>query len=124
LAEPILRIRGLGAEPAPVRVYFAKKSQRLVNPVGRPRLKRLGIGTRLLALAARAVLDSSPASGLYLWVLEQNAGARAFYSARGGTCVETVAVTPPGDDPARLNGRPMGLRFVWPDPSRLLPTEG
>jgi predicted N-acetyltransferase YhbS len=88
-------------------------------------LKRLGVGTRLLALTARAVLDSSPASGLYLWVLEQNAGARAFYSARGGTCVETVAVTPPGDDPARLNGSPMGLRFVWPDPSRLLlPTEG
>ena len=38
-------------------------------------LKRLGVGTRLLALTARAVLDSSPASGLYLWVLEQNAGA-------------------------------------------------
>jgi ribosomal protein S18 acetylase RimI-like enzyme len=87
-------------------------------------LKRLGVGTRLLALTAQAVLDSSPASGLYLWVLEQNAGARAFYAARGGTCVETVAVTPPGDDPARLDGSPMGLRFVWPDPSRLLPAEG
>ena len=87
-------------------------------------LKRMGVGTRLLALTAQAVVDSSPASGLYLWVLEQNAGARAFYSARGGTCVETVAVTPPGDDPARLNGSPMALRFVWPDPSRLLPTEG
>jgi ribosomal protein S18 acetylase RimI-like enzyme len=46
-------------------------------------LKRLGIGTRLLALTAQAVLDSAPASGLYLWVLEQNAGARAFYTARG-----------------------------------------
>jgi len=44
--------------------------------------------------------------------------------ARGGTCVETVAVTPPGDDPGRLNGSPMALRFVWPDPSRLLPTKG
>ena len=87
-------------------------------------LKRLGVGTRLLALTAQAVLDSSPASGLYLWVLEQNAGARAFYTARGGTCVETSRVPPPGGDPARLNGSPMGLRFAWPDPSRLLPEAG
>jgi GNAT superfamily N-acetyltransferase len=85
-------------------------------------LKRLGVGTRLLALTAQAVLDSTPESGLYLWVLEQNAGARAFYTARGGTCVETVRVPPPGGDPSRLNGSPMGLRFAWPDPSRLLPT--
>jgi ribosomal protein S18 acetylase RimI-like enzyme len=87
-------------------------------------LKRLGIGTRLLALTAQAVLDSAPASGLYLWVLEQNAGAQAFYTARGGTCVETSLVSPPGGDPTRLNGSPRGLRFVWPDPSRLLPAEG
>jgi hypothetical protein len=86
-------------------------------------LKRLGVGTRLLALTAQAVLDSTPESGLYLWVLEQNAGARAFYTARGGTCVETVRVPPPGGDPSRLHGSPMGMRFVWPDPSRLLPTE-
>jgi ribosomal protein S18 acetylase RimI-like enzyme len=87
-------------------------------------LKRLGIGTRLLALTAQVVLDSTPGSGLYLWVLEQNAGARAFYTARGGTCVETAAVPPPGGDPTRLHGSPTGLRFAWPDPSRLLPTEG
>jgi predicted N-acetyltransferase YhbS len=87
-------------------------------------LKRLGVGTRLMALTARAVLDSSPGSGLYLWVLEQNAGARAFYAARGGSPVETRAVSPPGSDPARLNGSPMCLRFVWPDPSRLLSTDG
>jgi ribosomal protein S18 acetylase RimI-like enzyme len=87
-------------------------------------LKRLGIGTRMLALTAQAVLDSAPASGLYLWVLEQNAGARAFYTARGGTCVETSLVSPPGGDPTRLNGSPRSLRFVWPDPSRLLPAAG
>jgi ribosomal protein S18 acetylase RimI-like enzyme len=85
-------------------------------------LKRMGVGTRLMALTAQAVLDDAPESGLYLWVLEQNAGARAFYTARGGTCVETSRVPPPGGDPARLNGSPMGLRFAWPDPSRLLPT--
>jgi len=85
-------------------------------------LKRMGVGTRLMALTVQAVLDSTPASGLYLWVLEQNAGARAFYTARGGTCVETSLVSPPGGDPARLNGSPRGMRFVWPDPSRLLPS--
>jgi ribosomal protein S18 acetylase RimI-like enzyme len=82
-------------------------------------LKRLGIGTRLLALTAQAVLDSSPASGLYLWVLEQNAAAQAFYTAQGGACVERRAVLPPGGDPSRLNGTPTSLRFVWRDPSKL-----
>jgi ribosomal protein S18 acetylase RimI-like enzyme len=87
-------------------------------------LKRLGIGTRLLTLTAQAVLDSSPGSGLYLWVLEQNTAAQGFYRARGGMAVETAVVSPPGGDPALLNGSPMCLRFVWPDPSKLLPTVG
>jgi GNAT superfamily N-acetyltransferase len=83
-------------------------------------LKRQGIGTRLLALTAQAVLDWSPSSGLYLWVLEQNSDARAFYAARGGVCVERDEVSPPGGDAARLNGKPMGLKYVWQDPSKLL----
>ncbi len=83
-------------------------------------LKRQGIGTRLLALTGQAVLDWSPASGLYLWVLEQNSDARAFYAARGGACVERGEVPPPGGDAARLNGTPMGLRYAWRDPSKLL----
>jgi ribosomal protein S18 acetylase RimI-like enzyme len=87
-------------------------------------LKGLGIGTRLMALTAQSVLDSTPGSGLYLWVLEQNAGARAFYAARGGTCVETCAEEPPGGDPSQLNGAVMCLRIVWPDPSKLVPTAG
>jgi GNAT superfamily N-acetyltransferase len=83
-------------------------------------LKRQGIGTRLLALTAQAVLDCSPASGLYLWVLEQNSDARAFYTARGGVCVERLQVPPPGGDPARLNGKPITLTYAWRDPSQLL----
>ena len=86
-------------------------------------LKRQGVGTRLLALSARAVLDAAPASGLYLWVLEQNAAARAFYEARGGNCVERRQVWAPDGDAARLNGRPVGLAMAWPDPSRLLLVE-
>jgi GNAT superfamily N-acetyltransferase len=83
-------------------------------------LKRQGVGTRLLGLTAQAVLAARPGSGLYLWVLERNAGARAFYEARGGTCVESVEVLPPGGDPARLKGKPRGLRYTWPDPASLL----
>lgn len=83
-------------------------------------LKRQGIGTRLLTLTGQAALDWSPSSGLYLWVLEQNGDARAFYAARGGVCVERDRVPPPGGDPARLNGQPMGLRYAWRDPSKLL----
>jgi ribosomal protein S18 acetylase RimI-like enzyme len=83
-------------------------------------LKRLGVGTRLLSLTAQAVLDSAPGSGLYLWVLEQNAAAQAFYSARGGARVERRAVLSPGGDPTRLNGTQKALRYAWPDPSTLL----
>ena len=83
-------------------------------------LKRQGIGTRLLALTGQAVLDASPASGLYLWVLEQNSDARAFYAARGGAYAERGEVPPPGGDASRLNGKPMGLRYAWRDPSKLL----
>jgi GNAT superfamily N-acetyltransferase len=35
-------------------------------------LKRQGTGTRLLALTGQEVVNWSPSSGLYLWVLEQN----------------------------------------------------
>jgi len=84
-----------------------------------PGLKRQGIGSRLLALTGRAVLRWSPSSGLYLWVLEQNRDARSFYTARGGSCVERADVPPPGGDPARLHGTPIGLRYVWRHPSTL-----
>jgi ribosomal protein S18 acetylase RimI-like enzyme len=83
-------------------------------------LKRNGIGTRLMALSAQAVLDASPSSGLYLWVLEQNTAAQAFYSARGGTCVDRRNVLAPGGESDRLNGVPVGLRFAWQDPAELL----
>jgi GNAT superfamily N-acetyltransferase len=82
-------------------------------------LKRHGIGRRLLAHVGRTVLDETPGKGLYLWVLEQNTAAQAFYTARGGRCVERDDVPPPGEENI-LNGSPACLRFVWPDPARLL----
>jgi GNAT superfamily N-acetyltransferase len=83
-------------------------------------IKRQGVGTRLLELTGRAVLDAAPSSGLYLWVLEQNAAARAFYEACGGRCVERRASGAPGGDVSKLNGEPFNLRMAWPDPARLL----
>lgn len=82
--------------------------------------KRHGIGTRLMALTAQAVLDWSPTSGLYLWVLAQNTAAQAFYQARGGTRVGSRDVLPPGGNPGNLNGTPVGLRYAWRDPASLL----
>jgi GNAT superfamily N-acetyltransferase len=78
-----------------------------------------GIGTQLMALAAQAVIARTPSSGLYLWVLEQNSDAQAFYTARGGRCVERQYARPPGGDPDRLSGTPVKLRYVWPDPLKL-----
>lgn len=82
--------------------------------------QRRGIGSRLLALTATAVIERPQRAGLYLWVLEQNVGAQAFYEARGGRCVERRPVSPPGGIAGRLAGSPTKLRYVWPEPGVLL----
>jgi GNAT superfamily N-acetyltransferase len=82
--------------------------------------KRRGIGSRLLAVTAQAVTEQAQRPGLYLWVLEQNTDAQAFYRALGGTCVGRKQVRPPGGVPARLSGSPAALRYAWPDPHVLL----
>jgi ribosomal protein S18 acetylase RimI-like enzyme len=83
-------------------------------------LKRNGIGTSLLTATARTVVARAPDSGLYLWVLEQNTTAQAFYEARGGKRVDRRLVSPPGGDPSRLSGTPSAFRYAWPEPSTLL----
>jgi len=78
-------------------------------------LKGRGIGTDLLSEAARALIRSRPSEPLYLWVLDQNTAAQAFYDARGGSRVETSLRGPfPG------GGRAVGHRYLWPDPHRLV----
>jgi hypothetical protein len=57
---------------------------------------------------------------MYLWVLEQNAAARAFYENRGGSCTGRRLVPPPGGVPGRLNGSPVALRYTWADPALLM----
>jgi len=80
--------------------------------------KRQGVGSKLMAHSGQAARDRGAA--LYLWVLEANLNARAFYEACGGTCVERAGVDPPGGVPDRLTGTHHKLRIAWPDPGVLL----
>ena len=82
--------------------------------------QRRGIGARLLELGARAVVANAPRSGFYLWVLEQNVAAQAFYQAFGARCAGRAEALPPGGVDGRLHGSPVKLRYAWPDPSVLL----
>jgi hypothetical protein len=67
-----------------------------------------------MAETAQAVIKRAPSSGLYLWVLEGNKAAQAFYQARGGSCVGSKSSEAPG------GGTIIGLRYVWSDPSVVL----
>jgi GNAT superfamily N-acetyltransferase len=84
--------------------------------------KRRGIGSRLLAWTAQPVVERG--TGLYLWVLEQNLDARAFYEACGARQIERALVSPPGGIAGRLNGSPIGLRYAWASPAVLLESSG
>jgi predicted N-acetyltransferase YhbS len=79
--------------------------------------KRQGVGARLIAHSGQAV--AAREAPLYLWVLEANVGARAFYEARGGVCVERAPVSPPGGRPDRLTGAHHKLRIAWREPGLL-----
>ena len=72
-----------------------------------------GFGTALLALAAAEVVACRPSSGLYLWVLEANMAAQAFYRARGARFEGTLVRASPAGNPL------VALRCAWPDPSVL-----
>jgi ribosomal protein S18 acetylase RimI-like enzyme len=80
-----------------------------------PDAKRQGIGTRLMAEAARALLDVSPAGGMHVWVRQDNAAARDFYRARSGRQVESTVGGPFPD-----GRRAPVVRYAWPEPSVLL----
>jgi GNAT superfamily N-acetyltransferase len=82
--------------------------------------KRRGVGSDLLLQTAKAVAGRAQLTGLYLWVLEQNVGAQAFYEARGARRVERAPVTPPGGIPGRLNGSPHKLRYAWDEPRAMV----
>jgi len=78
--------------------------------------KGQGIGTVLMTAAAQALIDTHPRSRRpYLWVLEQNRAAQAFYEARGGKRVGRGIVNPPGGGPTSVK-----LRYAWADAAALV----
>ena len=82
-------------------------------------LKRSGLGRQLLGATADRLQELHPGRALYLWVLEQNTAAQAFYRALGGTFEDRRAVNPPMGRPENLDGQPWAIRVVWPDPSQI-----
>jgi hypothetical protein len=60
------------------------------------------------------VLADEPVTGLYLWVLEPNRAAQAFYTRLGGVLRDEEPFDTPG------GGRAVGIRVLWPDRSVLL----
>src|SRR5262249_33000659 len=75
-----------------------------------PLAKGHGVGTRLIARAARWSQDRHPASKFHLWVFTKNTAAIDFYKGLGGALVETVESEPPG------GGLATEFRVAWSDP--------
>lgn len=73
-----------------------------------------GLGRALMRSAARWLLETAPAVGVYSWVMEANAPARAFYDHLGATNTETVMLGDPG------GGQAPNCRYVWADARLLL----
>jgi ribosomal protein S18 acetylase RimI-like enzyme len=72
-----------------------------------------GLGLALLRRAAEWTLAQRPGSGLWLWVMEANRGARGFYRRAGAAEVERTLSTNPVEASSPI------LRCHWPDPAVL-----
>ncbi|HUP87526.1 MAG TPA: GNAT family N-acetyltransferase [Acidimicrobiales bacterium] len=75
---------------------------------------RRGIASQLMKQAAAFVAAAAPGSGLYLWVLERNVRAQAFYRALGAAFADQRSVDPPA-----LPGA-LCRRCVWPGLNALI----
>jgi ribosomal protein S18 acetylase RimI-like enzyme len=84
------------------------------------RHRRRGVGSRLLALTAEAVIAQRDTAGLYLWVLEQNVDAQAFYESLGARREGREPVSEPGGIAGRIVGSPAKLRYAWQEPAVLI----
>jgi ribosomal protein S18 acetylase RimI-like enzyme len=78
-----------------------------------PHLTGRGIGRHLLSETARRILENAH-SGLYLWALERNYGARRFYERAGAIAAGSEEHLMP--DGQRL----VAMRYHWPDPATLV----
>lgn len=75
---------------------------------------RRGIGAGLMITAGRWLGTHAPDCGVYLWVMEANVSARAFYQRLGGRPQETILKPDPGGGSAR------NCRYTWSRPSALV----
>lgn len=80
--------------------------------------KRRGIGRELMTRAATESLPKATSRRIYLWVLEQNHNAQAFYKAVGGEYAGREEHTAQG------GGTIIGLRYAWPDGGKLATAAG
>lgn len=71
-------------------------------------MQRRGLGAELFARARGAVVRERGEAPIYLWVLEQNTRAQAFYASTGGQEADRETSTPPG------GGSVTAIRIVWP----------
>lgn len=79
-----------------------------------PGLHRRGLGRSLMRRAAGWLCDAGAQGGLYLWVMEANANARAFYDRLGATNAGTEMHEDPG------GGRAPNCRYTWSSARLLL----
>ena len=75
---------------------------------------RRGVGRALIRGAAEWLRGLQPDRGVYLWVMEANAAARAFYECLGATNAGTIELEDAG------GGHAPNCRYVWARPDLLL----
>ena len=76
--------------------------------------KGRGVGRVLMRRAGEWVCQTQPGASVYLWVMEANVPARAFYDRLGARNVGTVLMSDPG------GGSAPNCRYVWADARALL----
>ena len=79
-----------------------------------PQWRGKRIGAELLIRGAAWSHQQDPESYYYLWVFEENVGARAFYERLGGENVETIVGENPDGTKSRI------IRFVWRNVGKLV----
>jgi ribosomal protein S18 acetylase RimI-like enzyme len=77
-------------------------------------LHRRGVGRALMRSAAEWLCRIEATGGVYLWVMEANTSARAFYERLGASNAGVESLEDPG------GGRAPNCRYVWSDPRVLL----
>lgn len=72
-----------------------------------------GVGRTLMQEVGQWLCTMRPDHGVYLWVMEANAPARAFYERLGAANAGTTDLVDPG------GGHAPNCRYVWPRPQLL-----